>query len=963
MTTATSFGAWIRQRRRTLDMTQEELAAHVGCSLSAIRKIEADDRRPSRQVAELLSETLRIPQEERSTFLRIARMELAIPNLATLEPALTPSYLTFPLPTVNAAHGGNGANATFFPRGLPTPPTPLVGRAGDVARVTALLSDAQCRLLTLVGPGGVGKTRLAIAAADALRASSPDGVVYVGLAAVDAPDAPDAIVAALAGALGFAFHGATQASTQLISFLRPKRLLMVLDNLEHLLEGVDLLSDLLQQALDVKLLVTSREPLGLPGEWVFDVHGLPVPPESDESRQILSTGWEKAGAVQLFLQAARRANPEFAVNADDQAAIVRICQLVEGMPLGIELAAAWVRMLSCQEIATEIAASLDFLHTTARGVPARQRSLRAAFDYSWRLLEEDEQIVLRRLAVFNGGFTRAAAAEVAGASLLTLSTLLTKSLVHRDDSGRYHLHETVRQYAAEKLVEASEGDSLPARHFHYLLMAAQQVDTARNRADYLTLVSQLIAESDNIQAALTWAFAHDSAQALRLVGILEPYFELRPVRDTLAWLQRGLEIANQANVQIADDVQARLLWVAATFAPSLDRTMGFAHQAQEFARRAGDLRTLALALSITGNQGILDGNYAHSAAIYVEAQQIAEQLQDNVTLSRVFADRAELERYQGNYGRAVELCSTSLSLTQAVGRADLAAAHSVTLAKLALRQGDPQRAQSLLTTVLSRCETPRDSYTCSLALLLLARAKIIQTDYDAARSLIAQSQAIDAELGYEYYGSFAQALLGELEMVQGNLSLARSHYEQSIDLVKIYYEPMTVVLSQRGLASVALRQGDRATAEAAIAISAQISQSTNECWNRALVEYVRSELLWLDGDRVAALAHFRAGLEQLQQLGDLYGVVEGLEHVALVLGAERRWVDAARLLSAADSLRTRIGAPVPVVDRPRLDTLTAEVRQVLGADFTPWWEAGAQMARSDLAAVIALAMANENCKL
>jgi predicted ATPase/transcriptional regulator with XRE-family HTH domain len=673
MTTVTSFGAWIRQRRRTLDMTQEELAAHVGCSLSAIRKIEADDRRPSRQVADLLAETLRIPQEERPTFLRIARMELATPHLATLEQAPTPTLASFSLPALNPAHNENGDNnaaggALFSRRSLPTPPTPLVGRADEVARVAALLGESQCRLLTLVGPGGVGKTRLAIAVADMLRAGYSDGVTYVGLAGVDAPDA---IVDAVAGALGFIFHGATAASTQLINFLRPKRILIVLDNLEHLLVGVDVLLEILEQALSVTLLATSRESLGLPGEWVYEVHGLPVVDSPSSNReQVLTTDAEQTAAAQLFLQAARRANPEFSAGVDDLLAIERICQLVEGLPLGIELAAAWVRMLTCQEIAHEIERSLDFLRTTARGVPPRQRSLRAAFDYSWGLLEDDEQVLLRRLAVFSGGFTQPAAAAVANATLPALSTLLAKSLVYRDDRGRYHLHETVRQYAVERLIDASEDHSLQMRQFAYFLTLAQKVDAARSRSDYLTQVDQLCAERDNLQAVLTWAFANDDVQVLQLVELLEPYLRQRPVRDAQTWLERSLELAERQSAAISDSGRARLFWVAAMLAQDQDRSISFARQTLEFARRAGEERLAVLAMSQLVNQGIFDGNYEQSETLYADALQIAQRLNDKVTLLQVYAARVELERYQGNYGRAIELCSIALALAQEAGRSD-----------------------------------------------------------------------------------------------------------------------------------------------------------------------------------------------------------------------------------------------------------------------------------------------------
>ena len=233
------------------------------------------------------------------------------------------------------------------------------------------------------------------------------------------------------------FNPQGHSESQLLNYLNEKQILLLADNLEHLLGDSavpDLIAEILQRATKVKLLVTSRESLGLQGEWVFEVHGLPIP----------ETAHVEGTAVELFLQRARRAHVGFDATTDDHADIVRICRLVNGMPLGIELAAAWVRTLSCHEIALEIERGLDFLSVSAKDLPLRHRSMRAVFDHSWKLLSEEEQKVLLRLSVFQGGFQREAAEHVAEATLLTLSALVTKSLIRRSGTGRYDLHELIR---------------------------------------------------------------------------------------------------------------------------------------------------------------------------------------------------------------------------------------------------------------------------------------------------------------------------------------------------------------------------------------------------------------------------------------------------------------------------------------------------------------------------------------
>jgi predicted ATPase/DNA-binding XRE family transcriptional regulator len=423
METNVTFGVWLEKRRKALDLTREELARKIGTSTSALRKIESDERRPSKQLAELLANALDISAQDRPLFVRIARGQSSSERLSASHPLPTLSLLQPP---------------QTFSNPIPIPPTPLIGRENELAALHQMLGDAQCRLITLVGPGGSGKTRLAMEIA--LQQSA--NVALVLLANVNSSSM---IVPAIAEAVGFAFCGSADPKVQLRNYLREKHMLLVLDNMEHLMDGTDLIAEILHFAPHLKLLCTSREPFNLRGEWVFEVGGLDFPKGEAVERA------ENYSAVALFVQCAQRVKTRFMLTAEDLAMVTRICTMVEGVPLAIELAAAWVRTLSCREIAEEIEQNLDILFTSARDMPERHHSIQAVFDHSWNLLSEQERQVLARLSVFRGGFTRLAAEQVTGASLAILSSLVSKSLVQRNDTEGYNLHDILHQYAAAHL--------------------------------------------------------------------------------------------------------------------------------------------------------------------------------------------------------------------------------------------------------------------------------------------------------------------------------------------------------------------------------------------------------------------------------------------------------------------------------------------------------------------------------
>jgi predicted ATPase/DNA-binding CsgD family transcriptional regulator len=380
---------------------------------------------------------------------------------------------------------------------LPPQLTSFVGRADDVVDVVALLADPACRLLTLVGPGGIGKTRLAIQAAAEAQRYFEDGVCFVALQPVSSTDF---LVPTLADALHLTFYGPESPRTQLLDRLHPKELLLVLDNFEHLLDGVALLTAILESAPRVKLLVTSRETLNVREEWVRAVTAMQVP----DNEQAIDL--EDYDAAQLFIERARQARGDFVLDRE-RPYVIRICRLVEGLPLAIELAAARIRTMPCAQIAEEIRHSMGFLATSLRNVPERHRDMYAVFEPCWNRLTQPQRAVFMRLAVFRGGFEREAAEQVAGASLQVLAALVDKSLLRVTATGRYEMHELVRQYAeARRLEEAPrESEQVQDRHCAYYADFLQQRESDLKGSSLLCALAEIRPEIDNIRVMWRWA--------------------------------------------------------------------------------------------------------------------------------------------------------------------------------------------------------------------------------------------------------------------------------------------------------------------------------------------------------------------------------------------------------------------------------------------------------------------------
>lgn len=400
---------------------------------------------------------------------------------------------------------------------LPTQLTTFLGREAELVSLTTLISDSSNRLITIVAPGGMGKTRLSLEAAEQMVESFRQGLYFVAL---DRITSAELIVQAVADVLPISLSSNEDPKSRILDYLHDKRILFVMDNFEHVLDGARFVQDILTTAPQVQILATSRIRLNLTGETVFNIRGLTI----DEGNL------EKNSAVQLFLQSAKQTQPDFELNDSVLPSVTKICHLVDGMPLAILLAAAWIDTLSVDEIASEIEKSIDLLETEKRDVPDRQRSVRAVIESSWNQVDTSAQNLLKRLSVFRGGFTRLAAQEAAGASLRGLSQLVDKALLRRDPkSGRYSIHELLRQYAEEQLaLSADEEKSAYEDHAKYF------ADFMKTREEHLrdkrceTALLEIGADFDNIRVAWNyWIDKQNAHRILEFVSALWFFFEVR----------------------------------------------------------------------------------------------------------------------------------------------------------------------------------------------------------------------------------------------------------------------------------------------------------------------------------------------------------------------------------------------------------------------------------------------------
>ncbi len=649
---------------------------------------------------------------------------------------------------------------------LPPQPTAFIGRTQELAQIDQRLTDPSCRLLTLVGPGGIGKTRLAIQAASNRQARFADGVVFVALSPVTSADF---LLAAIGSALEIPFFGTEEPLSQMMNYLRDKQMLLVMDNFEHLIEAVECLADLLQAAPRLKILATSRERLNLREEWVFVVDGLAYPKEP------LAEASENYSAVQLFVQRAQQVQHQFSLDGHIQA-VLSICRQVEGMPLGLELAASWLHVMSCQQIAARMASNLDFLTTPLRNIPVRHRSLRVLFQQSWSLLSADEQAVLMRLSVFHGGFDLEAAAEVADATLNILAGLADKSLLRMDvtgSTGRYDLHELLRQYAKEKLVEAGEINSTTQQHLTYFMKLAEAGEAHAYGREQVEWFDRQETEMDNLRAALAWSLNNAEVEmGLRMAGALRWVWEMRGhLEEGLGWFKKLLPIS----ADVLPSVRAKGLHRASELAGQMayePQATLWAQEALHLARSTDNQWNLAWSLSAAAY--FTEQNPDQAVSMLEESLALFRELNDPLGLSHTLRRLAGCAIDQHNYSYAADLLAQALAADrQAEDKNGIAWDLCFMGVTLWANYHRPEQVIPLYEESVAVFRDIQDVRGITHPLVMLAEVERSQGNLVRSQALFRETLLLERDLGIrDHVTLYAMTGLANLTVAAGNTERA-----------------------------------------------------------------------------------------------------------------------------------------------------------------------------------------------
>ena len=665
------------------------------------------------------------------------------------------------------------------------PTTRFVGRETELSETIQLLKNADCRLLTLVGVGGIGKTRLAIQLAKDQQQTFAHSVWFVNLQPLQSGKQ---IASAVMDAARIVPSGHDTQENQLLQYLQEKKILLLLDNFEHVLDGVGFLIQIIQHAPEIKLLVTSREALSLPEEWLYPVEGLPIP-QSHQTDNI-----ESITAVELFVERARQVRPNFSL-ADNRASVVRICQLVDGLPLAIEMAASWTKSLRCSEIVAEIQQNLNFLTSNLRHVPERHRSMQAVFAQTWGHLTDSEQALFKRLAVFRGGFRREAAESIAGASLPLISSLLDKCLLRREASGRYQIHELLRQYANGKL-DDSEKEALTEAHCRYYCdFLAPRMPSTVEREQVKTSL-EIDGELENIRTA--WQYAIDNKLIDSLKKASAPYFYYCQIRS------RFLESAEASGLAVdvleeAEDFpgMAQVLvyqgWMLIRIGRFGQAAKGLAHS-----------RALFDELQLTPVYGM--GSHPMAPLIilaviqgdYERAVDLGEKLKgDSVTAgdkhNLSFACYGLTSAYlnQGQYEAALKNGREAVNLVDDIGNHWFGAYCHIELGNAHRAMGHYAEAERHYREGLRIKKEYDDPEGIAVTAKHLGEISLLQHDYQAAQLLFEQSLLVYQKLNDKGGLAAAHHGLGQVAFQAGAADLASYHYREALDIAsKINFVPL-----------------------------------------------------------------------------------------------------------------------------------------------------------------------------
>ena len=1098
-----SFGEWLKRRRKAEGLTQEQLAQQLSCSTITLRKIEAEERRPSEQIVRRLAEIFEIPSNEQTAFLRFARGDWQAAPIGAIEKApwlvsplrehndpsnpktqlitflftdiedsaklwesapeqmkvalerhheileeavstnggmvfqivgdafcaaftTTPSTISaavtaqsqlyqeewdlpFPIrvrmgihtgdaertsndsPTggyasnqtlnrvariLSAGHGGQillslatkelvkdslpagtelrdmgehhlknlirpehlfqlefaGLPSDFPPlntltrrHNLPFQLTSFIGREQEIIQVREYLSNDDIRLITLIGPPGIGKTRLSIEAARVELSGFPDGVFFVALAPLEDPN----LVAPTIGqSLGFVEATDQSPLKRLENGIGDKQMLIVLDNVEHLIEGTAaLVSDLLSACSGLKILSTSREALRVPGEWLYQVPALSIPAETQLQSIDIETATQFA-ALKLFAERAHAVRSDFALNTENALAVAAICTQLDGLPLAIELIAARIRWMSPQSLLSRLSEQFTQYADGMRAVSARQKTLHNAIGWSYDLLPAKEQVLFRRLAAFVGGWTlEGAQAICAGDGLEAdeipdlLMHLVDKSLVILREQGgeqRYQILETIRQYAREKLWAAGEGETLRQRHLAYFVALAEQAEPNLRAFDMVIWLDRLEAELDNIRAALGWAIESDVEAQLSLASALLWFWHIRGHKNEgINWLERGLSIeaAERGGQPLPTDramIRGKALNVVGFLlgmSGNFEKRVALSKEALAVFRKLGLRGRLGMAYAVL--------NLARAAAHQGDSRQVKVLVEESLTLLREAGDKFGIAQcldilgwvkwVEGDSDQAKALLEENLALRKEIGDKDGIGWILTRLATRAFLDGDLSRSVTIYEESLAAFREVGNEWAIGITLADLARVAQAQGDYGKASKILEEGLTLGRDLGEKFPISQWLYSLGGVAQSQGDYERATQIYEEALILAREVGDPDTIARNLAALGNVALARGDYEQATKQFESELSIGQEREMNTSSAFALCRLGRIAWAQGDFELASKRLEEALSIIRETGNKIGAGFALYCLGRVSQSQRDYASAQTHYTESLALARELG--------------------------------------------------------
>lgn len=742
------FGEWLRRQRRAMDLSRQALANQAGCAEITLRRIEGGSLKPSKELAAILLEEVGVPKRELDRWIPFARGISSYPEKESV------------------------TSQKKEPTNLPVALTSFIGREMEIADITTLID--KYRLVTLVGAGGVGKTRLSLKVGENLAKDFADGVWLVELALLDNPDH---LPQTLASVLNVPLSTSQLVFETLINFLGDKHLLLILDNCEHLLDGCARLADtLLRRCSHLKILATSRQSMGIMGEAIYLVPTLAIPAVDS-----LLDALRASSSAQLFVERARLIDYNFSLTAGNAPFVAQICSRLDGIPLALELAAVRIDQFSLPEIAAQIGKSIHILTGGNRTALPRQQTIRASIDWSWNQLTDDECALMRHLSVFMGGWTLEAATAVCiGEVLPLIGSLVKKSLVvviaQAGDVTRYGFHEVIRQYAHEKLVEANEDKTFRQRHAYYFITIAEEANEKFHSADEMFWLDHLAAELPNLRAALAFTLENEKENAARLAASLWWF-----------WYRQGLLTEGRGWFDaILTNQRADNYWRALPLSQ-----MSYYRQAHYGA----------------GVLSHFQGDYKAAREFLESSLNMAMTQEDQNGIAHTQLSLGLVDMWQGNFFSAEQRARECVKLFLASGEAWECAYALNALGFLILLQGNYAEAWTMLEESLRYARVSGSKYEMVMPLINLGTLEYQQGNLEQGQRLLEESLKIGREVRDPTLTSWTMKELGHVAYLQGNYRRATELYEAVLAECRVTGFEAGIAEMLRVLGNLAVKTG------------------------------------------------------------------------------------------------------------------------------------------------------------